>query len=180
METLVLLFSNGPVYVRDFKSSGGSNLFKTEKVHPVVRRLGLEEEKEFDFVFRYIETRSEEFGEEKGFISSSTEKKIKLIKLELYQELKEREKELTPDVISIIETDTKYLYNKYREARDNYVGYLQNLGYIEEEIPHDENDTVYLMIHPLFIKEWREHPYFHPLNRYPSWAVINIGHFPFK
>jgi hypothetical protein len=92
---------------------------------------------------------------------------------DIYEELKAR-KELKPEDVDSIDTYSKVLENTIRNARNEYLSYLSDLGYIEEVRWDYDEDTAYFMIHPLFIKEWRKHPY----NDYPSWAVKEIGYFP--
>lgn len=145
-------------------------------IHPVVKRLEINRSEGYLDYFQELISYSEEFGEEQGYITQSAIKKINLVSKAIYEELIAR-KGLVPSEVESIATYSKVLENTVRNARNEYISYLSDLGYIEEEIPHDENDTVYLMIHPLYIHEWRKYRY---PSRYPNWAVKEIGYFPDK
>lgn len=149
-------------------------------IHPVVKRLGIHRSEDHLDYFQELVSYSEEFGKEQGYITQLAIKRINLITKQEYERqqtiYKEQEarKELTIETVESISTYSKILENTVRNARDEYVSYLSDLGYIEEETGDYDEDTRYFMIHPLFINEWRQHPY----KDYPDWAVKEIGYFP--
>lgn len=179
METLIILSLNPSVYyakhfINISKSRVIDNPFNSDTIHPVVKRLvDIKEEDELQNGFQWVETRSEIYGDEKGYISLPIKKKVKLISLNIYQEQKEREK-LSTDTIKEIESFTKHLESCVRSARKEYIKYLSKLGYIEEETKDYDEDIRYFMVHPLFINEWRKDN----SKKYPDWAVKEIGYFP--
>jgi hypothetical protein len=154
--------------------------FKSGTIHPVVKRLGIDQSEGYLDYFQEAITYSDDFGEEQGYITQAAKKRVNLISKKEYEELKELEDEkrkreyLTETTIKDIDSFSNFLESNIQRAREEYKSYLLKLGYIEEDRWDYDEDTAFFMIHPLFIKEWRKHPY----NDYPSWAVKEIGYFP--
>jgi hypothetical protein len=181
METLILISSEPTIYAESYtgKLGIGENPFKSgslNSVHPVVKRLELDPEDEFNFSFRYIRTKSEEFGEEEGFISISSQKEIKLVDLDIYEELKARERHLTDWNIKLYDAKTRDFEEIFLKAREEYKKSLEKLGYVEEDISDYDRDTEIYMVHPLYLAQWRK-DYWKNLEEYPSWAIKEIGFF---
>lgn len=177
-ETLILLSAKETIYAEDYTGKIGvkDNPFKLNKVHPVVLRLKDEDPKDqFNFSFRYIYTRSEKYGDEEGFIRDYYSEGLDFIDLVIYEELNAR-KELTPEIIESLSFNTKEQENKFFTAREEYIKYLSDLGYVEEEISDYDRDTEYYMVHPLYLAQWRKEDRY-PDKEYPTWAVKEIGFF---
>ena len=182
-ETLILLSAKQIIYAENYTGKTGvkDNPFKlgsVNEVHPVVHRLKLKPEDEFSNSFRYIYTRSEKYGDEEGFLSTyhqNYQMDLNFIDLSTYEELKAR-KELTSEIIESLSFNTKEQENKFFTAREEYIKYLLNLGYVEEYISDYDRDTEYYMVHPLYLAQWRKDNW-KPNDKYPTWAVKEIGYF---
>ena len=185
-ETLILLSAKQTIYAENYTGKTGvkDNPFKlgsVNEVHPVAHRLKLKPEDEFSNSFRYIYTRSEKYGDEEGFLSTyhqNYQMDINFIDLSTYEELKARE-ELTLEIIESLSLNIKEQENKFFAAREEYIKYLSDLGYVEEEISDYDRDTEYYMVHPLYLAQWRKDAW-KPNDKYPSWAVKEIGFFASK
>ena len=181
METLqITSLGSIPLYDKHYIGFKETQVIKdpfiAETLHPVVKRLGIDKSEDHLDYFQELISYSEEFGEEQGYITQETKKRISLVSKDIYEELQARKEIVSSDVESI-NTYSKVLENTVRNARNEYISYLLGLGYIKEETGDYDEDTKYFMVHPLYIHEWKKYRY---PSRYPNWAVKEIGYFPDK
>jgi len=147
-------------------------------LHPIVNRLEAFEPD--TYYFRYCITKSEEFGEEEGYIPHWIlySNKIKLINLQNYEVSRTREKELPLEVVESLKTKTQEYEAKFFKAREEYIQSLVDLGYLEYVFSDYDTDTEVYMVHPNCLDQWKE-SYF-SVDSLPTWAVKEIGLFATK
>ncbi len=143
-----------------------------KSLHPVVKRLGIDDKLEGKFVS--IQSYSNEFGHESGVLSLTTLEKINIKSTsELVAKEKEKRAQITPKQIKEIESNLKKLQAEIRTAEENYSRYLVQQGYLSETTGSCEH-TEYWSVHPLYHKEWLDDQY--KRKEFPKWAVIRHSH----